>query len=381
MSNVSSWTTVSFGEIAEQIIERIDNPKDSELVDYIGLEHIDSDNLRIANYGKTSEVVSSKFVCKQGDIVFGRRRAYLRKLAVSDRDALVSTDAMVIRPKNNVSKEFLILTMQTDRFWSEVISRSAGSLSPRIKWRDLSSIEVLLPSSQKQEEIVRLIFSIQGNLEKTENFIQIAEKLKKGLLEELLTKGIGHKKFKKTELGEIPEEWELRKIKDILTLQYGQGLPEKERNGGQYPVVGSNGIVGYHDAFTVKGPSIVVGRKGASGEVIWIENDCWPIDTSYFVQLKDGIRVDYAFHLLNSLNLIELSQKGAVPGLNREDVYQQLVAIPPLDEQKMTVLMIDKENQFGLALKDHLSTMKALRKKLTNSLLSGELAIPMEALN
>ncbi len=150
---------------------------------------------------------------------------------------------------------------------------------------------------------------------------------------------------------------------------------------GGFPVVGSNGIVGYHDTFIVKGPSIVVGRKGASGEVIWIEKNCWPIDTSYFVQLKNGIRLDYAFYLLNSLSLIDLSQKGAVPGLNRKDVYQQLVSIPPVGEQKMIVMTIDKENQFGLALREHLSIMKVLRKKLTNSFLSGELVIQGEAIN
>jgi type I restriction enzyme S subunit len=166
---------VKLTDIAEQIIERVDNPQDSKLIDYIGLEHIESDNLKIPQYGKTSDVTSSKFECKKGDIIFGRRRAYLRKLAISDKDALVSTAAIIVRPKTGVLKEFLIIIMQSDKFWEEAISRSAGSLSPRVKWKDIGNFKVTLPPVKKQEEISNSIFSIQENIERSERLIRVCK--------------------------------------------------------------------------------------------------------------------------------------------------------------------------------------------------------------
>ena len=79
------WEKVKFGDIAKNITNRIDNPKKSGLKDYIGLEHLDTDEIRIKRYGSPDEVEATKFLCKKGDIIFGKRRAYLRKLAITSR--------------------------------------------------------------------------------------------------------------------------------------------------------------------------------------------------------------------------------------------------------------------------------------------------------
>lgn len=232
MSSVSGWKTVEFGDIAEQIINRVDNPKKSRLTDYIGLEHIESNNLRISDYGKTDGIVSSKFECKKGDIIFSRRRAYLRKLAISDRDALVSTDAMIIRPKENVSKDFLLLLMQNEKFWNEVIARSAGSLSPRIKWRDLSKICVPLPPLKVREEISMLTSSVQDNFEKTENLFKDTEAAKKALILEKLGMSSKYGEFMHPRIEGVPKGWGIKKIGDLIeSVQNGFPSGKRDKNG------------------------------------------------------------------------------------------------------------------------------------------------------
>jgi type I restriction enzyme, S subunit len=373
------WFKVKFGEIAQEINDRIDNPKDSGLQDYIGLDHLDTDEIRIKRFGSTDDVEATKFLCKKGDIIFGKRNAYLRKVAVSDRDAVVSAHSMVIRPKGDkIIPEFLPCFMQSSQFWKTAYAISEGSMSPTIKWKTLSSKEFWIPSKSEQKTISQILWSIEDNLEKTEKLIQLTEKLKKGLLEELLTKGIGHKKFKQTELAEIPEEWDVKKVEEVLSFEYGQGLPEKKRAGGEFPVIGSSGIVGYHDSYIVESPVIIVGRKGASGEVILCNNNCWPIDTTYFIKLQNCMELLFSYYLLKSLNLAELSQKGAVPGLNRNDVYEILVPIAPKQEQKQISTMINKFDNLKINFEKHLEKIKNIKKKLTNEFLSGKLLIPVE---
>ncbi len=93
--------------------------------------------------------------------------------------------------------------------------------------------------------------------------------------------------------------------------------------------MGSNGIVGYHNVFLVKGPTIIVGRKGSAGKVNYTEQDCYPIDTTYFVKLKTDITLlKFIYYLLLTLRLENLRISGGVPGLNRNDVYKILIPLP-----------------------------------------------------
>jgi len=104
------------------------------------------------------------------------------------------------------------------------------------------------------------------------------------------------------QIDSIPKEWTIKKLGDVLALDYGKGLPEKARLGGNYPVVGSNGVVGYHNQALVKGPGIVIGRKGTIGAISLIESDFWPIDTTYYVKvLHEEIDLKWLFFCLNKI--------------------------------------------------------------------------------
>lgn len=131
---------------------------------------------------------------------------------------------------------------------------------------------------------------------------------------------------------DIPTEWDFKKCKDVFSLEYGKGLKESKRNSGDYPVVGSAGIVGTHDKYCMIGKGIVVGRKGSAGLCTYLEKNYWAIDTTYYVEKKQNFNPKWLFFLLNILKLNRLSE-GAVPGLNRNDVYQIYIPIPSIEEQ------------------------------------------------
>ena len=117
-------------------------------------------------------------------------------------------------------------------------------------------------------------------------------------------------------MNELPEGWFDTKLGYALTLNYGKGLPAKRRDGGEFPVYGSNGIIGQHSEAITASPTIVVGRKGSFGEVHYCEGQCFPIDTTYFVDQFDCTNPRFAFHLLRHLPLTEMNRASAIPGLN-----------------------------------------------------------------
>ena len=130
----------------------------------------------------------------------------------------------------------------------------------------------------------------------------------------------------------------------VCTLEYGASLPKSARQDGPYPVMGSNGITGYHSEYLVEGPAVIVGRKGSAGEVTWIEDNCFPIDTTYYVKQRDAAASDlrYLYWVLRSLDLPSLRGGAGIPGLNRKDVYEKhQIPLPPLEVQREIVAEIE----------------------------------------
>lgn len=138
--------------------------------------------------------------------------------------------------------------------------------------------------------------------------------------------------FEDSPLGKIPKSWQIAKLDSICELAYGKALRQEIREVGPVPVYGSNGQVGWHIQALVKGPGVVVGRKGNPGFITWVSGDFFPIDTTFYVVSRfpfGGMR--YLFHQLSLLDLPSLAADSAVPGLNRNIAYMTKVLVPTQD--------------------------------------------------
>lgn len=153
------WQWVRFDQIAVNVSERIDDPKKAGVDHYVGLEHIDSDSLRIRRWGTPDDVEAQKLKFRKGDIIFGKRRAYQRKVGVADFDGICSAHAFVFRGNSkHIVPELLPFFMQTDAFMERAVAISKGSLSPTINWGDLARQEFALPSDPaEQRRIAELL--------------------------------------------------------------------------------------------------------------------------------------------------------------------------------------------------------------------------------
>jgi type I restriction enzyme S subunit len=143
-------------------------------------------------------------------------------------------------------------------------------------------------------------------------------------------------------LGEVPEHWEVRRLKSICRLAYGDALAEGAREDGITPVFGSNGRVGYHSSANTSAPCIVIGRKGSFGKVNFSYQPVFAIDTTFFVDDRNSAaNLRWLFYLLGLLRLDQVSRDSAVPGLAREDAYTRAIAAPTFEEQVANARYLD----------------------------------------
>ena len=145
-------------------------------------------------------------------------------------------------------------------------------------------------------------------------------------------------------IGKIPEDWEVNRLKTIATFTYGDSLANEDRIEGDIPVYGSNGIVGYHNKAITNKPCIIIGRKGSYGKVNFSQTNCFPIDTTYFVD-DDSARCDLKWlnYILPLLELDKFSKDTGVPGLNREDAHDKRIPIPDDSVQKSIANYLDRK--------------------------------------
>lgn len=170
----SGWKVWRFDQMATNVNARIDNPSESGMTHYVGLEHLDADSLKIRRWGTPSDVEATKLMFKTGDIIFGRRRAYQRKLGVAEFDGICSAHAMVLRAKPDVViPEFLPFFMQSDIFMNRAVEISVGSLSPTINWKTMAVQEFALPPIEEQLRIVELLREIEKN---SDDLISLVER-------------------------------------------------------------------------------------------------------------------------------------------------------------------------------------------------------------
>ena len=147
-------------------------------------------------------------------------------------------------------------------------------------------------------------------------------------------------------LGDVPAHWEVRRLKRICRLAYGDSLSSEDRVDGSVPVYGSNGQVGFHSFPNTNGQCLIIGRKGSFGKVQYSSEPVFAIDTTFFIDSRyTDANIRWLYYLLGWLKLDAVSKDSAVPGLNREDAYQHIGFYPPLSEQTAIVRYLDQADE------------------------------------
>lgn len=158
----------------------------------------------------------------------------------------------------------------------------------------------------------------------------------------------------------MPNNWKTYKLEKVATLQRGFDLPNTKRAEGNYPVIAASGFSTWHNEFKVKGPGVTTGRSGTLGQVHFVKDDFWPLNTSLWVKDFHGNDERFIYYFLKTLNFDEYNSGTSVPTLNRNDVHKLDVIIPSLQEQKAIAQIlstIDDKIENNLAINKTLEEM------------------------
>ena len=254
----------------------------------------------------------------RGDIVLTTRgtvgNTALYDESVKFDHVRINSGMVIIRmnPTNVDSSFFLYFLRQLD--YTSFVS---GSAQPQLPIRDLKQIEIDLPPLPEQKAIASVLSSLDDKID----LLHRQNKTLEAMAETL---------FRQWFIEEAKEDWEEGVLEQLIDLKYGKALKQEDRSGSGYPVVASSGIVGFHKDYLVQAPGIVIGRKGTLGKVYFMENNFYPIDTSYFIQTKtSGSNLIFEYYLLKSLDFANMNSDSAVPGLNRNIALGTQIQVPP----------------------------------------------------
>ena len=219
---------------------------------------------------------------------------------------------------------------------------------------DLKYVTVAIPSPPEQAAIVRFLDHaeqrIQRYIRAKEKLIAVLEEQKQAITHEAVTgridirTGQPYPSYRHTGaawLEQVPTHWESRRLKWVTRLQRGYDLPSDRRVPGPFPVVSSGGVIDTHLESRSAGPGVVMGRYGSTDAVFYVEQDFWPHNTSLLVTDFQGNSPKWCYYLLNTITRGDHAGKSAVPGLDRKDLFQIVVPVPPLAEQQETVRAIE----------------------------------------
>lgn len=171
--------------------------------------------------------------------------------------------------------------------------------------------------------------------------------------------------------------WKIKKFKEVCILQRGFDLPKKSRDKGKYPLVSSNGITDNISEYKVKSPGVVTGRSGTIGNVHFIENNFWPLNTSLYVKEFFGNYEKFIFYLLKQLNLEKYSSGAGVPTLNRNNIHEEKIYIPEsIVEQRRIVAILDEAFAGIAAAKEKAEQNLKNAKEVFEAHLQGIFATP-----
>ena len=246
-----------------------------------------------------------------------------------------------------------------------------GAAQDNLSQSKLLSLKLSVPEITEQRRIASILSAYDDLIENNRRRIQLLEQAARLLYKEWFVhlRFPGHEDVKIKD--GVPEGWEKKPLGEVAPLNYGKSLKKDDRLPGSVPVYGSSGIVGTHNRAMVNGPTIIVGRKGNVGSVYWSSEDCFPIDTVYYVQSENcSLRLYYALRTVPFI-----STDVAVPGLNRDFAHSRLILTPSSSYHRLFENTVGPFHQQIDTLRRQNAKLERTRDLLLPRLMNGELTI------
>lgn len=368
-----------FDEIAINSTEK-KKPTEEDRFTYLGLEHLDSGNLKVTRFGTDVAPIGEKLVMHKGDVLFGKRRAYQKKVAIAPFDGIFSAHGMVLRPREDViDKGFFPLFISSDYFLDAAIKISVGSLSPTINWRDLKELEFNLPNIPTQRRLAAVLWAMNETMDSYKELISATDELVKSQFIERF--GLPDNNVKGYRLGIIGDV--------ISDVHYGTSA--KASGDGKYIYIRMNNITyeGTLDLADVKRIDVAdselenyvvrygdvlfnrTNSRDLVGKTCVFDRKEPMIIAGYIIRLRMNGQVlpEYLSLFMNTRYAKKLllgMAKGAVgqANINAKELQEIQIIIPPIDEQVQFLAFVRQSDKSKFELGQALAELTATYKSI-----------------
>ena len=368
-----------FEQIAINSTEK-KKPVEEDRFTYLGLEHLDSGSLKVTRFGSEVAPIGEKLVMHKGDVLFGKRRAYQKKVAIAPFDGIFSAHGMVLRPREDViDKSFFPLFISSDYFLDAAIKISVGSLSPTINWRDLKTLEFELPDLATQRKLAETLWSINDTMETYKKLIAATDELVKSQFMELFGDPVTNTQGR-----------EVRPFKDfMLDIRYGTSQPPTFNELGEFKFIRATNIkagritengmlrISADEAAKIEkcrlnGNEIIIVRSGANtGDTCVVTDEYRDQYAGYdiIVTLNLEIANPVFFNELMNTHYMQaiikpLTVRAAQPHINSEQVQNLPMLVVPLQEQEQFAIFVRQSDKSKFELEKALSELTATYKRI-----------------
>lgn len=389
----TNWKLVKFGSV---VVEPKEICKDivSEGIEHVvGLEHIDTGDLHLRKSATIEESTTFSKKFRKGDVLFGRRRAYLKKAAQANFDGICSGDITVFRVKNELSSALLPFIVNNDKFFDYAVKHSAGGLSPRVKFKDLANYEFLIPPKAEQARLAELLWAMDEVIEMEKKLVEDSTKMKKSL-RKLLFEGESYEK-KYNKIGNHESKWPFVKLGSYATIKGRigwRGLKQSEYvQEGPYLIAGrhiNEGKVNWEQCdmitneryeesmeIAIKAGDVIFSKDGAIGNpaIIYdLPNKATLNSTMMLLRPKSNLDSEYLYQTLISVYFDRLKYRclsgSAIPHIFQGDMKNFEFPLPPLKEQQRVGKILKQFDENIDIIKSKIYSSSALQKSLINQI-------------
>ncbi|WP_205334806.1 restriction endonuclease subunit S [Gelidibacter japonicus] len=353
----SDWTPVKFGDIVFEPKESSKDPKADGIKHVVGLEHIESEDIHLRHSANldTSTTFSKRFAA--GDVLFGRRRAYLKKAAQAKFSGICSGDITVLRAKDNLIPELLPFIVQNDKFFDYAIKHSAGGLSPRVKFKDQANYKFLLPPKDQQAKLAELLWAMDEVIEGENNVLENLETFKLSFIKSEI--------FEKS----IEENYVIVSIGELFDIKTGSKNAQDSIEKGQYPFFTRSIETQRIDTFDYDQEALILPGEG-NFQIKYFKGKFNVHQRTYILSNKNKFNINLKLYRdIIQDKVAELIQKSVGSTVNslRKPIIEQ-IKIPLIEPSEQSYLLKKCELQdFNIEqAKSKISSSKALQKSLIN---------------
>jgi len=392
-----SWSRVKLGDVVTTVNENEYDPIEKGFTKYVAGEHIESDKIFVQKYGSIEQdqrIIGSAFhrVFRKGQLLFGTRRAYLRKTGLATFDGICANTTLVLEPKNELIPELFPFIFHWEKFQRHAIENSVGSTNPYVRWRDLANFEFMLPPQNQQLRIKNILNSVQRSINNLENVVQRYSNFCVSQQDELLTKGFDHNKLekRKTTSGsyeKIPKGWKICALGKLCKIRNDPNVDSDLFIGLEHIGQGTNTLVGKGNVKNFastknvfKKGDILYGKLRPLLNKVWLATEDGYCSTDILpIQTNDELDGHILEKILSSkkfrLFAVSSSAGTKMPRANWSDIQNYEVFLPSVNDQQKIASILSNTEQKLIQFKNHIPKLYQLRKDLTDSLLSQKIIL------